>query len=118
VPGRYAIAIKATGPGATHAATYLLIITDNQGAYYPVNPSRILDTRFGNGVPAAAVGPNSTISLQVTGRGGVPSTGVSSVVLNVTATVPTAHSYITVYPTGVTRPTASSLNLVPGWPRT
>jgi hypothetical protein len=36
------------------------------------------------------------------------------VVLNVTATNPTASSYVTVYPDGTTRPVASNLNFTPG----
>jgi len=52
--------------------------------------------------------------LQVTGSGGVP-TVASAVVLNVTVTQPTGGGYITVYPDGVPRPTASSLNFSPGW---
>jgi hypothetical protein len=38
--------------------------------------------------------------------------GTTAVVLNVTATNPTAGSYLTVYPGGQTRPTASNLNFV------
>jgi hypothetical protein len=114
-PGRYPVAITATGSTITHAATYTLVVTDNEGAFYQLAPTRILDTRIGNGAPTAPLGAGSTISLQVTGRGGVPSTGVSSVVLNVTATGATAASFVTVWPAGVTRPTASSLNLVAGW---
>jgi hypothetical protein len=40
--------------------------------------------------------------------------GVSAVVLNVTAVSPTQGGYLTVYPDGVTRPTASNLNFLPG----
>jgi hypothetical protein len=46
--------------------------------------------------------------------GGVPSTGVSAVVLNVTITDPSAGSYLTVYPSGSAVPTASNLNFSPG----
>ena len=80
-----------------------------------MTPNRILDTRSGNGAPAAKMGAQSTVSLQVAGRGGVPASGVSAVVLNVTATEATAASFVTVWPSGVTRPNASSLNLVSGW---
>ena len=45
----------------------------------------------------------------------VPSSKVSAVVLNVTVTGPTSAGYLTVYPTGVTRPTASNLNFSAGW---
>ncbi len=74
-------------------------------------PSRILDTRIGLGVPVAAqVGQARSIDLKVTGVGGVPATGVKAVVLNLTATQPTAPSFVTVWPTGTDRPLASSLN--------
>lgn len=89
--------------------------TDVGGArYHPVSPSRVLDTRTGNGAPAGPVGPGSAIDLQVTGRGGIPATGVSAVVLNLTAADPTATSYVTAWPTGQPRPLASDLNLAAG----
>ena len=65
-------------------------------------PARILDTRSG-----AKVG-TSTIDLQVTGRGGVP-TGATAVVMNVTAVAPTG-GFITVWPAGEAQPGASSIN--------
>jgi hypothetical protein len=80
------------------------------GFYAPLPPARILDTRNGTG----AIGPGQAISVQATGVGGVPSTGVSAVVLNVTAVGPSAGSYLTVYPTGSPLPTASNLNFGPG----
>jgi hypothetical protein len=55
-----------------------------------------------------------TRSLQVTGVGGVPASGVSAVALNVTVTNPTAPSFLTVWPAGATQPTASNLNFVGG----
>ena len=44
--------------------------------------------------------PAETVSSQVTGRGGVPATGVGAVALNVTVTNTTAPSFLTVFPTG------------------
>lgn len=82
--------------------------------FTPLAPSRLLDTRFGTGAPTAPVGPASSLALQVTGRGGVPATGVSAVVLNVTVTEPTQTSFITAWPTGQPRPLASNLNDAPG----
>jgi hypothetical protein len=83
-------------------------------AITPVTPSRLLDTRDGTGAPAGKVGPEGVIELQVTGHGGVPAEGAGAVVLSVTVTEPTAPSFITVSPTGAARPTASSLNMLPG----
>jgi len=84
------------------------------GLLNPLVPARLLDTRNGTGAPQAAVGPGQTINLQVTGQGGVPATGVSAVVLNVTAVGPSAPGFITVFPTGSSQPLASNLNFVPG----
>jgi hypothetical protein len=83
------------------------------GLYNPLVPARLLDTRTGLG-GATRVAPGGTVSLQVTGRGNVPATGVSAVVLNVTATNPSGSSYVTVWPDGAPRPLASSLNFVAG----
>jgi len=79
-----------------------------------VTPARVLDTRSGIGVPAGALDPRSSVTLQLRGRGGVPGSGVSAVVLNVTVTGPTAPGYLTAYPGGGEPPTASNLNFVPG----
>ena len=87
-----------------------------EGTYVPLfSSSRLLDTREGNGAPKAPLGGGRTIHLQVTGRGGVPSSKVSAVVLNMTVTGPTSAGYLTVYPSGIARPTASNLNFPAGW---
>ncbi len=83
-------------------------------------PARLLDTRPGaptiDGLAAGtgALAPGATRTLTVTGRGGVPTTGVGGVVLNVTATGPTTGGYLTAYPVGAARPATSNLNFGPG----
>jgi hypothetical protein len=76
-------------------------------------PSRLLDTRvaLGGTGPVAA---NGTVKVQATGRGGVPLTGVSAVVVNLTAVTPTGAGYLTAYPSGTTAPGTSNVNFVPG----
>jgi hypothetical protein len=85
------------------------------GAYVPLAPSRIADTRSGSGYADAGstIGPGGSLTVQVTGSGGVPA-GAAAAILNVTATDTTTSSYLTVYPEGVTQPTTSNLNWVPG----
>jgi hypothetical protein len=85
------------------------------GAYVPLAPSRIADTRSDSGSPdsGGTLGPSGTLNVQVTGQGGVP-TGAAAAILNVTATDTTAGSYLTVYPEGLAQPTASNLNWTPG----
>ena len=84
------------------------------GLYNPVVPSRILDTRTGNGGYSTPLGPAAALDLQVAGRGGVPATGVSAVALNVTVTNPTVGGYLTIYPGGSALPLASNLNFTAG----
>jgi hypothetical protein len=86
------------------------------GPLRAVTPARVLDTRTGLGAPAGVVAAGSSRSLQVTGRGGVPASGVGTVVLNLTAVKPSKGGYLTVYPTGRTRPTTSNLNYPAGRP--
>ena len=86
------------------------------GSYVPLTPSRITDTRAGSGEPNAGqtLGPGSTLNVQVTGAGGVPASGVTAALLNVTVTDTTSASYLTVYPQGETQPLASNLNWIGG----
>ncbi|MDT4933917.1 MAG: hypothetical protein QOK11_1809, partial [Pseudonocardiales bacterium] len=81
--------------------------------YIAVTPTRILDTRAGTGAAKAAVAPNGRVVLTVAG-GQIPS-GVTTVVLNVTVTQPTAGTgYVTVWADQAPRPTASNINFVRG----
>jgi hypothetical protein len=97
------------------------LIADIVGYFIPgsdvgllaIDPARLLDTRDGTGDRFGAIGEGESIDVQVTGRGGVPA-DAQAVVLNVTATEPTAASYLTVWPSGDARPVASSVNMSPG----
>jgi hypothetical protein len=95
------------------AGYYLSGTPSAAGAFASLSPARLLDTRsnLGGVGPVAA---NGVIHLSVLGRGGVPASGVSAVVLNVLAMNPTAPGYVTVWPDGTTRPTATNLHFVPG----
>jgi len=86
------------------------------GQEVPLTPARITDTRSGSGLPNAGMrlGAGGQLDVQVTGAGNVPAAGVSAVILNVTVTNTTARSVLTVWPTGVARPTTSNLNWVAG----
>jgi len=94
--------------------------TPGQPTYVTITPARLMDTRPGgttnDGISAGggALGPCTTRLFTVTGRGGVPATGVGAVVLNVTATGPTTGGYLTVSPAGEARPATSNLNFGPG----
>ncbi len=101
------------------------VATAGTGLYNPLPPVRICDTRAAqsgvsanqcddNGAGAGTQGSGGTLTVQVTGDGGVPASGVAAVVLNVTVTGTSGGSYLTVWPAGVARPTASNLNWTTG----
>ena len=81
--------------------------------FFSITPVRALDTRNGTGGFSAAVGQGASIDLTIRGANGIPNTA-SAIVMNTTAVLPTGGSFLTVWPTGVTRPLASNLNFVPG----
>lgn len=74
-----------------------------------VTPTRLADSRT-----TQPVGPDESFELSVIGVGPVPATGVQSVTMNVTVVAPTEAGYLTVFPSGSSRPTASNLNFVAG----
>ena len=106
-------------------AGYFAPSSGTDGRFNPLAPSRICDTRPPqqdvasnqcNAPGAGALGAGTVLAVHVAGHGGVPANGAEAVVLNVTAVGPTAPStgYLTVYPQGPTRPTASDLNFHQG----
>jgi hypothetical protein len=86
------------------------------GLYNPVAPARITDTRTLSGEPNSGhpLQSGGTLSVQVTGVGGIPTSGAAAVAMNVTAVSPTASGYVTAYPSGSSQPLASNVNFVAG----
>jgi hypothetical protein len=90
-------AAAAVGPAASAATDSA---NSAPGSYRPLTPARLLDTRIGLGARKGAVTSDGRVTLAVLGRDGVPASGVSAVVLNVTATGELASGFLTVFPTG------------------
>jgi hypothetical protein len=104
--------------GSTHVvadvvAWYASTSGQPGGRFHATAPARVLDTRSGLG-GTGPVAQGTALKLHVTGAGGVPSSGVTAVVMNVTVTEPTAAGFLTVFPDNASRPLASSLNFVAG----
>ncbi|WP_104818647.1 right-handed parallel beta-helix repeat-containing protein [Kitasatospora sp. MMS16-BH015] len=76
--------------------------------FHPTAPTRLLDTRKTRQVPA-----HGSTTLKVAGVGPVAA-DASAVMLNVTEAKATAPGFVTAYPAGIDRPTASNLNFTPG----
>jgi len=113
--GAYALTFTAANgvsPNATQGFT-LTVVAPAGSDFTPLTPARIFDTRSSLGGHPGKLAVGETANVVVTGVGGVPASGVDAVVLNVTATEATAGTFLTVFPTGQTRPFASNLNVVP-----
>ena len=70
---------KVVGPSPTPPPS---TIPDNK--FSPVQPTRVLDTRIGTGVPAGKLPAGAAITVKITG-GAIPA-GATAVALNLTAT--------------------------------
>ncbi len=96
--------------------------TKGGAQFDPVRPIRICDTRAGDlsqlsGTQAQCAGktlaPLSKLSVKVDSVGGLPSSGVKAVIINVTAVGGTASGYLSVNPSSVP-PLTSDVNWSPG----
>jgi len=118
-----AVTLGAGGIGLVSATN-----PDNAVAFVPISPCRLADTRpasgdSGLGGRDTPLGAGETFTLNArtdnVGQCGtlIPdeATGIS---MNATSVNPTAPTFVTIWPAGVTRPLASSLNALPGEPPT
>ena len=103
--------LLGTGTVVATSTTARAAVTGS--GYAPTSPTRLLDTRAGVGAPIGRIVARRSITVQMTGRGGIPSSGVAAVALNVTVTAPASAGYVTVHPGG-TRPGTSTLNFLAG----
>ncbi len=93
------------------------------GRLESITPTRVLDTRQSTAtrpdlLPTGWVNhrpvAGEIVSVEFRAASGVPATGVSAVVLNITGTGAVADGYVTAYPSGTAVPDASVLNLRAG----
>lgn len=125
VPNMVIAPVSADGKVCFYANTNTHLIADVSGwfamevGFAAMTPVRLFDTRPEKpqgevSVTKSKVGPSRTLSVKVTGKGGVPSSEVSAVALNVTSTQQDGNGYVTVYPCSASVPEASNLNFQPG----
>lgn len=105
------VAIALTPPlavGTAHAASLIrtsgIAESSSEGLYKPTTPTRVFDSRT-----SSRLTPNNPVSVPVAGRGEVPSDGVSAVVINLTASRPSAAGYLTAYSSTASAGGTSSL---------
>jgi subtilisin family serine protease len=91
--------------------------TDDGGTdFHPLAPARVQDSRAASQVGAyeSAWGGGTTRPVTIAGLAEVPD-GAAAVLTNTTVTSTSSSSYLTLWPNGLTRPVASSLNWQAGW---
>lgn len=115
IPNTVIAAPDQYGKMCLDSSTPVNLIADLSGWFlngdglHTFTPQRAFDTRQTGFI----LTPKTPYQLQVTGSFGLPASGVSSVVLNVTATGATAPGYITVWPCNQPQPYTSNLNYLP-----
>jgi hypothetical protein len=88
-------------------------VPDQSGAtYVALNPARLLDSRFGNGL-SGKFSAGVPRSFQVSGRGGVPANAVA-VTGNLTVTNATSSGAAFLGPVPTPAPSSSTLNFPVG----
>lgn len=98
-----------TSPASAAAVTIDRTAPQVSGAtYHALVPTRLLDTRSGNGL-SGAFSASVARTFQVAGRGGVPTNAVG-VTGNLTVTGQTAGGYLFLGPVATRTPTSSTLN--------
>lgn len=109
--------LRATGAPVTDSANGLshprvrLDGAVRPPTYHPIDPVRVADTRV---FPGIGLGPGATVDLSLASVPGIPTTGVSALMLNLTGVGPTTDTHFTMYPKGYPLPGSSNLNLRPG----
>lgn len=105
--------VAVTGPGARQAAHADAALAG--GDYIALaTEGHLLDTRSAVGVTTKTpVGAGASVTFPVLGKGGVPSSGVSAVLVDLTVVSPTANGHLWIGPSDSTTVNANSnLNFV------
>ncbi|MFD0327477.1 hypothetical protein ACFQZC_02670 [Streptacidiphilus monticola] len=116
-PGVYTV--KVTASEGNQTASQQVSVTTRGSEFFPVGPSRVLDTRTGKGTGIAArVTSGWTVTIDPATFPGRPSGPLSAVVLNLTAVTPSGNGYVTAWSDiSGSRPSSSSLNYLAGQTR-
>lgn len=103
-PGSWAVGVP---PAPAPSAPTPKAASQSAGTFVPIDPLRLWEHQD--------VGPGGTLTAHLSGLAEVPEGAIGAVVLNVTA-YPLSSGYLTVYPSGGSRPLASSINYDAGRP--
>lgn len=114
-PGMLGFTVSNRSRGATRVLVDLVGIYEKDTAtglrFRRTTPTRIMDTRYGTGLPGA-LGPKATRTM--TAGSAVAGDDTWSLIANLTAVRPTATTYLTQWDGTTSRPAVSNLNVSPG----
>ena len=105
-----ATSIQATS--STVTVTWTGSFTGTPGTYHAIIPTRVLDTRFANGLSGKLLA-NTPATFQVAGRDQIPA-GATAVTGNVTVVNSTSSWAIYLGPTPIAHPSTSTINFTAG----
>ena len=107
--------------GTPDPVTFLIDVVGYYSAsgalFYPTDPVRVLDTRSSRGgegamVPGATAQRTASVAAAAVGGAEQVPLGAVAIAYNLTATNTTAYGHLRVFPAGLPRPDASTIN----WP--
>ena len=102
-----------------HSSGTVHVLIDVQGYFvastasslHVLSINRVVDTRANSGAPLAG---GATMTVDLGGHNGVPSTGITMLAVNITITQPGRSGYLTVYSANDTQPAASNVQFLKG----
>ena len=87
----------------------VVALADGPFQFYPLSPCRVVDTRLANATNGGPILDANARTFSIRGNCGVPTTA-KAVSLNVTVAKPTDKSWITMWPSNVSKPDVSTIN--------
>ena len=116
VGGNISVANHSTGTVDVAVTVMGYYQTDNTQAagdtYVSLPESAIVDTRNGTGAPQAQIPGGGSLTVQVTGHGGIPS-GAAGAALFIGSSNASSAGFVSAYPAGGTPSSLAILNYVP-----
>ena len=87
----------------------VVALADGPFQFYPLSPCRVVDTRLANSTNGGPILGTNARTFVIRGNCGVPTTA-KAVSLNVTVAKPTEKSWITMWPSNLSKPDVSTIN--------
>src|SRR5688572_4038242 len=91
-------------PSRANAATGAPPSAPGSSRYHPLTPGRVLDSNTGLAIQTGPLRAGVTYRFRIVGRGGIPASGVSAVMLTATAFNALAGGSLRVYKAGQAAP--------------